>query len=380
MIYFDNAATTFPKPLVVKNAVDTALTRYGANPGRGGHDLSVETAKQVFEVRSKIAGFFGAKDVEDVVFTQNCTYALNTVIKGLLRFGDHVIISDLEHNSVLRPLYRLEDAGAALSFVTADAKGLIQYEDFESLIRPDTRGIVCTHASNLTGNLVDLARVGAIAKRHGILFVVDASQTAGIFPVDMAAYGIDVLCFTGHKGLYGPQGTGGLCIRRGLKLKSWKEGGSGIRSFDRRQPEVYPTLLEAGTLNGHGLAGLHAALGWICETGIDTIRRREQELAEKFYESVRSIPGIRIYGDFSSSDRAPVIALNLGDYPSSEVADELDQRFEIAVRAGAHCAPRMHRALGTEEQGAVRFSFSWFNTEKEVLAAAEALCILAQEE
>ena len=209
---------------------------------------------------------------------------------------------------------------------------------------------------------------------------MDASQTAGIYPVDMAAYGIDVLCFTGHKGLYGPQGTGGLCIRRGLKLKSWKEGGSGIRSFDRRQPEVYPTLLEAGTLNGHGLAGLHAALGWIRETGIDTVRRREQELAEKFYESVRFIPGIRIYGDFSSSDRAPVIALNLGDYPSSEVADELDQRFEIAVRAGAHCAPRMHRALGTEEQGAVRFSFSWFNTEKEVLAAAEALCILAQEE
>ena len=378
MIYLDNAATTIHKPDCVRQAVMEALDSFG-NSSRGTHGGALMASRMIYDTRVRVSELFTCSP-DHVIFTANSTEALNIAIHGLFSSEDHIITTDLEHNSVLRPLNRLEDAGAALSFVPADAKGLIQYEDFESLIRPDTRGIVCTHASNLTGNLIDLARVGAIAKRHGILFVVDASQTAGIYPVDMAAYGIDVLCFTGHKGLYGPQGTGGLCIRRGLKLKSWKEGGSGIRSFDRRQPEVYPTLLEAGTLNGHGLAGLHAALGWIRETGIDTVRRREQELAEKFYESVRFIPGIRIYGDFSSSDRAPVIALNLGDYPSSEVADELDQRFEIAVRAGAHCAPRMHRALGTEEQGAVRFSFSWFNTEKEVLAAAEALCILAQEE
>ena len=380
MIYLDNAATTLHKPQQVIDAVVHAMQSMG-NCARGTHEEALDAARTVYDARVRLASLFGCPRVDHVAFTANSTEALNMAINGLIDPGDHVISTDLEHNSVLRPLYRLEaEHGAELSFVPADKLGNVDYADFERLMKPNTRAVVCTNASNLTGTVLDIERIAKTAHSHGALVIVDASQTAGCWPIDMKKMGIDVLCFTGHKGLMGPQGTGGICVKEGIEIRPFKVGGSGVQSYSRTHPAEYPTRLEAGTLNGHGLAGLHAALGWIRETGIDTVRRREQELAEKFYESVRFIPGIRIYGDFSSSDRAPVIALNLGDYPSSEVADELDQRFEIAVRAGAHCAPRMHRALGTEEQGAVRFSFSWFNTEKEVLAAAEALCILAQEE
>ena len=240
-------------------------------------------------------------------------------------------------------------------------------------MRPNTRAIVCTHASNLTGNLMDVARVGEIARRHGALFIVDASQTAGAIPIDMEQMYIDILCFTGHKGLMGPQGTGGLCIREGVEVAPWRVGGTGVHSYDREQPQEYPTRLEAGTLNGHGLAGLSAALDYLEEVGVEAIEAREHALMERFYQKVSAIEGVTVYGDFTQARRSAIVTLNIRDYDSSAVSDELSEVYGIATRPGAHCAPRMHQALGTVEQGAVRFSFSWFTTQEEVDAAIHAV-------
>ena len=291
-----------------------------------------------------------------------------------------MISTDLEHNSVLRPLYRLRQQGAVVDFVPADRRGQIDYDDFERLLRSDTKAVVCTHASNLTGDMVDIGRVGDFCRAHGLLFILDASQTAGVFPIDMEQQHIDVVCFTGHKSLLGPQGTGGLCIREGVDIRPFAVGGTGVQSYLETQPMEYPTRLEAGTLNSHGLAGLGAALEFLEKIGIDAIRAHETALAHRFYETVRQIPGVTVYGDHSKAERAPVVALNIGDYESGEVADELAERFGIATRPGAHCAPRMHRALGTTGQGAVRFSWSYFNTEEETDAAADAVRILATED
>ena len=314
-----------------------------------------------------------------MVFTANITQALNTAIYGLLLPGDHVITTDLEHNSVLRPLYRLErERGISVDYVPADLQGNVNLSDFEQRIRPNTRVIVCTHASNLTGNLTDLAAVSRIAHAHGLLLVADCAQTGGAMPVDMEALGVDVLCFTGHKGLMGPQGTGCLCIRPGVELRPLLVGGTGVQTYSLTQPGQYPVRLEAGTLNGPGIAGLGAAVDFLLETGPDRIHARETALMNRFYEGVRTLPEITVYGDFTR-DRAPIVTLNLADWDSGELADALFRDYDIAVRAGAHCAPRMHAALGTREQGAVRFSFSYFNTESEIDAALAALTELAQE-
>ena len=378
MIYLDNAATSRPKPPCVAEAVVAAMEGFG-NCGRGVHDDALSAARTVFSVRQKVAALFGARP-ERVCFTPNSTMALNIAISGLLTAQDHVISTDLEHNSVLRPLYRLREQGMGLDFVPADRWGRPDYDVFEKLLRPNTRAVVCTHASNLTGNLVDIERIGAFCRQHGLLFIVDASQTAGVFPIDMKRQHIDVLCFTGHKSLLGPQGTGGLCVGPDVEIRPFAVGGTGVQSYTESQPVEYPTRLEAGTLNSHGLAGLGAALDFLEQTGIDTIRRHELQLARRFYEAVRQIPGVTVYGDFSQPERAPVVALNLRDYESGQVSDELAERFGIATRPGAHCAPRMHRALGTEQQGAVRFSWSFFNTAEETDAAAEAIRILATED
>lgn len=378
MIYLDNAATTRTKPPAVAQAVLEALSSYG-NCGRGGHRGALSAARAIYETREKIAALLGCPRADHVCFTQNSTQALNIAVCGLLGPGDHVISTDLEHNSVLRPLYRLRDAGAAVDFVPADSRGRLDYCGFERLLRPETKAIVCTHASNLTGDAVDIARVGRFAREHGLLFILDASQTAGVLPIDLAAMGIDVVCFTGHKSLMGPQGTGGLCLREGLEIRPFTVGGTGVQSYSEAQPGEYPTRLEAGTLNGHGLAGLSAALDFLSETGIARIHAHEDALARRFYKAVRDLPGVTVYGDFSAPVRAPVVTLNIGDLDSAEVSDELAERFGIATRPGAHCAPRLHRALGTEEQGAVRFSWSYFNTEEETAAAAEAVRVLARE-
>ena len=372
MIYLDNAATTLVKPQCVIDAVVKAMNSMG-NAGRGAHSNSLSASRVVYDTRCKLAKLFNCKRPDHVIFTCNSTEALNIALNGIFDAGDHVITTDLEHNSVLRPLYRLEKAGEiSLSFVRADKQGRPCYEDFESLIQPNTRAIVCTHASNLTGNAIDLVRVGKIAKEHGLMLVVDASQTAGAMAIDMEAMNIDILCFTGHKGLMAPQGTGGLCIREGVEIRPFKVGGSGVHSYDKEQPNPYPTRLEAGTLNSHGIAGLSAALDYLNEVGIDAIREKEMALMTRFYEGVKDIPGITIYGDFSE-ERTAVVTLNIWDEDSSIISDTLFEDYDISTRPGAHCAPRMHEALGTTEQGAVRFSFSWFNTTEDVDAAIQAV-------
>ena len=372
MIYLDNAATTLIKPKEVTEAVVNAMGTLG-NAGRGVNDASLGAARTIYDTRVKLAAFFGAESPKDVVFTCNSTEALNTAIKGLIGPGDHVISTELEHNSVLRPLYEMEAAGTSLTFLKADRSGRIDYEELEKAFRPETKAVVCTHASNLTGNMLDIARIGRIAKEHGCLFIVDASQTAGVFPIDVRSMQIDVLCFTGHKSMLGPQGTGGMIVRDGLSIRPLKTGGSGVQTYSRTHPKEMPTALEAGTLNGHGIAGLNAAVDYINHTGMDRIREKELGLMRRFYDGIRDIRNIRIYGDFSESLRAPIVSINLGEYDSSEVGDELYMTYGISVRTGAHCAPLMHGALGTVSQGAVRFSFSHFNTEEEIDAAIRAL-------
>lgn len=378
MIYLDNAATTLKKPDCVVKAVTEALCSMG-NSSRGTHESSLESARAVFSARSALAELFGAQGAEQVAFTLNSTEALNIAICGLFNKGDHVITTDLEHNSVLRPLYLLEDEGIiTLSVVPSDKNGCVNYGDFEGMLRPETRGIVCTHASNLTGNVLDLELIGNIARRHGLYFIVDASQSAGVLPIDIESMNISALCFTGHKSLMGPQGTGGLCVARGVDIRRRNVGGSGFSSYSREHPGDMPTRLEAGTLNGQGIAGLGAGVRYILDTGTRRIHQHEIALARRFYEGVRDIPGIKIYGDFSSWDRTAIVTLNIGDYDSGEVSDALWENYNIATRPGAHCAPRLHLAMGTAEQGAVRFSFSWFNTEEEVDTAISAMRELAK--
>ena len=377
MIYLDNAATTLHKPPEVAEAVKNAILTAG-NASRGAHGVSLAASRMVFDTRARLAKLFGCPRADHVVFTANSTEALNIALYGLISAGDHVISTDLEHNSVLRPLYDLQTRGAAVDFVPADKKGNIRYEDMQKLFRPDTKAVVCTHASNLTGNVLDIARIGEMAHAHGALLVVDASQTAGVLPIDMQKMHIDVLCFTGHKSLMGPQGTGGLCIRPGVEVQPLLRGGTGIHSYDRGQPQAYPARLEAGTLNTHGLAGLHAALEFIERHGVQAIGARERALMRRFYDGVRGIPGVAVYGDFEQDERVAIVTLNIRDYASGEVADALFEDCGIATRAGAHCAPRMHEALGTVEQGAVRFSFAFFNTEDEVDMAVRAVRELAE--
>lgn len=372
MIYFDNAATTLHKPPEVIEAVVHAMTTSG-NASRGTHIGSLAASRTVYETRKKIADFFHCSRADHVIFTSNSTEALNIAICGTLGKGDHIISTDLEHNSVLRPLYHLEEQGASLTFLSANKKGCIDYDDFKCSIKPNTKAIVCTHASNLTGNVLDIERIGRIAKAHNLLFIVDASQSAGCIEINMENMNIDILCFTGHKGLLGPQGTGGLCIHESVEIRPFKRGGSGIHSYEKGQPQAYPARLEAGTLNSHGIAGLCAAINYINTITIPVIAKKEQELLWHFYKGICNIPEIHIYGDFDTKERAAILSLNIEGYDSGTVSDLLSQEYDIATRPGAHCAPRMHQALGTTETGAVRFSFSSFNTMEEVEIAIQAL-------
>lgn len=378
MIYMDNAATTIHKPEEVRAAVMAAFDTMG-NAGRGASVPALDASRIIYGTREKLARLFHAGDPRRIVFTANSTESLNIALKGLFSGGNHVITTVLEHNSVLRPLYECRENGVELTILGCDGKGRISYEEMEAAVQADTKAVVCTHASNLTGNMTDLERVGAMAKRHGLLFVVDASQTAGVWPIDVEKMQIDVLCFTGHKSLLGPQGTGGMYVREGVYIRPLLSGGSGIDTYNEKHPAEMPTALEAGTLNGHGIAGLGAALSWIEKTGMDRIRQRELSLMRRFYNGVFRIPGVTVYGDLETEKRAPVVSLNILDYDSSEVSDELSTVYGIVTRPGAHCAPLMHRALGTVEQGAVRFSFSFFNTEEEVDLAIEAVRELARE-
>ena len=378
MIYLDSAATSYHKPDGVARAVAEAISHMG-NPGRGAHEASLDASRVVYGTREKMAGLFGVEEASQIVFTANSTESLNIAIQGLVDPGDHVITTVMEHNSVLRPLYLCQQRGVSLTILPFSAAGTVTPEAIEAVIRSNTRMIVCTHGSNLTGDLNDLEAIGRVCKKHHLLFVVDASQTAGVFPIQMDSMNIDVLCFTGHKSLMGPQGTGGMCVRKGVRIRPLLVGGSGIDSYSKIHPQVMPTALEAGTLNAHGIAGLSAALDFIKKVTPDVIRQREEELTRRFVCQIKSIPGVKLYGNYEQFPRAPILSLNILDYDSGEIADVLAQDYGIMTRAGAHCAPLMHEALGTKSQGAVRFSFSYFNTEEEIDHAANAIRELAEE-
>lgn len=358
LLYFDNAATSLPKPDSVKVAMIEALDTFG-NPGRGSHTPSLNAARCIFKARMEIASLFNAAP-ERTAFTSGATESLNIALQGLLSPHDHVITTALEHNSVLRPLYRLEEQGMGLSIISADTAGNLRYEELEHNLHSNTKAVVCTHASNVTGTTIDLDRISKFCKKNGLLLLVDASQTAGSIPIDMEAMGIDVLCFTGHKSLLGPQGTGGLCIRKGLSIPPLLVGGSGSQSYSKSQPIELPDVLEAGTMNAHGIAGLLAGVEYIKEQGVPAIHEKEMALTGRFLEGVEGLPGITVYG--SAKQRGvPIVSLNIDSLDSGEISERLFSEFAICTRPGAHCAPLMHIALGTKEQGTVRFSFSSFN-------------------
>ena len=378
MIYLDNAATTMHKPQAVIDAVTHALCSLG-NAGRGATSGALDAARTIHACRAKLARLLGCPRADHVCFAANSTAALNTAINGLVRPGDRVVTTVLEHNSVLRPLNRLAaEHGVTVEHAGCDELGRLDYGELERLVTPGTRAVVVTHASNVTGNVVDIARVAAIAHAAGALIVVDASQTAGSAVIDMEDMGLDVVCFTGHKGLMGPQGTGGLAAMPDIDVAPWAMGGSGVHSFEPLQPLEWPTRLEAGTQNGHGIAGLAAGLDFIeTEGGVEAIAAHESMLTRRFYEGVRDLPGITVYGDQEQRGRSAIVSLNIGAIDSAQVSDELAQGWGIATRPGAHCAPLMHRALGTERQGVVRFSFGYFNTADEVDIAIGAVSELA---
>ena len=372
MIYLDSSATSLYKPPQVAKAVAEAINTMG-NTARGLYGPALAASREVFLTRELLANLFGAEGPEQIVFTANATESLNMAIKGLLEPGDMAVTTVMEHNSVLRPLYEMEEKGVSLKIVGTDETGRLDMDEMEKAIEAGPKAVFCTHASNLTGNVNDIGQIGLWCHKADVFFVVDGAQTAGTFPVNMERDFIDIFCFTGHKSLFGPQGTGGLCVGTGVMLKPLVTGGSGIRTFDRHHPQMMPEALEAGTLNGHGIAGLRAGIEYVDAVGMDSIREREQALADRFYHQAGEIKDIQIYGDFTTKNRAPIVSLNLGDEDSGQVADWLFSKFGICVRAGGHCAPLMHSRFGTEEQGMVRFSFSCFNQEGDVDTAIKAL-------
>lgn len=385
MIYLDNAATTMRKPQEVIDAVVTAMGTLG-NAGRGASSSAMGAARTIHECRERVARLLGCPRADHVAFAPNSTAALNCAINGLVGEGDRVVTTVLEHNSVLRPLNRLAaERGVHVERVGCDEFGRLDMEELERLVVSGTRAVIVTGASNVTGNAVDVARVSRIAHAAGAVCIVDASQSAGIIPVDMDGQGLDVVCFTGHKALMGPQGTGGLAVAEGIDVRPWNVGGTGVHSFDPMQPEDWPTRLEAGTLNGHGLAGLAAGLEFLdANGGVEAMGEHEVAMARRLYEGVRQIDGVTVYGDWEtfSSDESPlragVLSLNVGEISSADVSDMLMQGWDIATRPGAHCAPLMHEALGTREQGVVRFSTSWFTKQEEIDTAIEAVREIAR--
>lgn len=376
MIYLDHAATSLHRPKEVGEAVLYAMEHFG-NSSRGSHEAALAGARCVYETRLLLSELFHAEGPEQIAFTMNATESLNIAIKGILGKGDLAVTTVLEHNSVLRPLYELNREGMELSIVGCDEKGRIRYEELEQELGKGAKALVVTQVSNLTGNRTDLERIGRLCRENGTLLVVDAAQSAGHFPIDMERMQIDVLCFTGHKCLLGPQGTGGLAVRKGVAIQPLLSGGSGIKTFQKEQPEEMPERLEAGTLNAHGIAGLLAGLTYLENEGMGRLAEQSFMLCQSFYQKVKEIPGIVFYGDMEA-ERAPILSFNLAGWDSARVADALSYEYGICVRAGGHCAPLLHEALGTRESGAVRFSFSHFNTMEEVETAAKALKSLAK--
>lgn len=368
MIYLDNSATTTNKPAEMREAMLRSLEL--GNPGRGLSESALDAARSVFETRKKMAEFFGGK-INRTVFTYNATHSLNIALLGLISPGDRVLSSYYEHNSVLRPLYSLEASGVDLKLFKPEGLS-ISLEDIKNNLEDDTRAVVLTHSSNVLGGLTQVREIGQYLREKGVLFILDASQTAGVFPINIEEDFIDALCFTGHKALMGPQGTGGLILSERAEPRAVFSGGTGMFSFEKGMPSHLPDRLEAGTLNGVGIAGLGGSLDYLKKVDIDLLRKKEQDLALDFYDGAKDIDGIKIYSERPEKGAA-IVTLNIGDMDSGHVSDLLSRRYSIATRPGAHCAPLVHELLGTVEQGAVRFSFSSYNNKEEVAAALEAL-------
>lgn len=388
MIYFDNAATTFPKPAAVWTSMERCGRNYCGNPGRSGHLFSVKTGEAVFEARMQIAEMIGAENAMQILFTGNATEALNLGIKGILRKGDHVVTTSMEHNSVLRPLKALEKEGVETSIVKAEPDGSVRVEQIRDAIRKETRMIVCTHVSNVCGTILPVKKIGALAKERQILFFIDASQSAGCLPIDVKAMGADLLAAPGHKGLLGPQGTGFLYVSPDLNscLNPLKQGGTGTASKSMKQPSEFPEAYESGTLNAVGIVGLHAGMQWIrslgggCDRkGIESIHAWEQSLTKMIDETLRSMNHIVVYGPQDSEKKTGVTAFNIIGRNCETVAAKLSDVYGIAVRAGYHCAGPAHRSIGTWSTGAIRISVGPFNSKKETEQLLRAIYELSKD-
>jgi len=399
--YLDNAATTWPKPDVVYKTMDAFFRGFGVNPGRAGHELAVEAEKMIVETRSLLAKFFNHRgDPERVVFTQNATDSLNIALFGLLRAGDHVVTTRLEHNSVLRPLKHLErDGGVSVTHVGRDAQGYIDPEEIRKAITPQTKVVVVNHASNVLGSVQDIEAIGKISRAAETVFVVDSCQSAGVLPIDMEAMGIDVLTFTGHKGLFGPMGIGGMIVKQDLDLPPARVGGTGVDSISPFQPDIYPYHLEAGTVNLPGIAGLNAAQKWFAELGrsrlgdaakdvshqqacraaLNHIESVELGHINRLASALREMDCVTVYGPDGNAPRTAVLSMNIDNMPADQLGEMLDADYHVCVRPGLHCAPLVHMDEGTVEQkGAVRFSPGYFNDDEDVDQAIAGIADLAE--
>jgi cysteine desulfurase/selenocysteine lyase len=381
-IYFDNAATSWPKPPGVVEAMVYFVNHIGANPGRAAHRLAVEAGRIIYAAREAVADLFGAPDPLRVVFGANVTEALNLALQGLLRPGDHVITSSMEHNAMMRPLRALEGGGVEVTVARCSPQGVLDPADVEKAIQPNTTLIALNHASNVTGTVLPVAEVGAMCRQRGLLLLVDAAQTGGAYPIDVQADGIDLLGFTGHKSLGGPMGTGGLVIGERVdetRFRPLKRGGTGSLSEHERQPAFLPDAFESGTPNAVGLAGLEAGVRWVLERGVDEIRAHEVVLTQALIDGLRSVPGVTVYGTLDTELQTATVSFNVAGMAPSEVGLRLDEEYAIMCRVGLHCAPAAHRTIGTFPGGAVRFGLGAFSTVVEVDVAMAAVGELARE-
>ena len=375
MIYLDNAATSWPKPEAVYQSMDSFMRQVGASPGRSAHRLSIEAGRTVYETRESLAQLFGGDDPKRIVFSHNATAALNLVIRGILHPGDHVVTSSMEHNSMMRPLRAMEKKGVEITVVNCSAEGFLDPQDMERAIKPNTKLITLNHASNVVGTIQPLAEVGQIARRHEIPFLVDAAQTAGCYPIDVKVMNIDLLVFSGHKGLYGPQGVGGLYLGKGMEhqVEPLTYGGTGSHSEYEYQPDFLPDKYESGTPNTVGLAGLGAGVRFVLYQEVNVIQRKEETLTQSLLHGLRAITGVTLYGNSNAQKQVAVISFNIFGLTSSEVAAQLEEGYQIMCRAGLHCSPATHRTIGTFPQGTVRLSPGYFTSQKDIEITLEAV-------
>ncbi len=373
MIYMDNAATSFPKPESVYTAVDHFNRCLGGNPGRGSHQATLKAGSILLDAREALSHLFNIKDCEQIAFTANVTESLNIALKGFLHHGDHVISTSMEHNAVARPLYTLSQQGVEWTPVACAGDGSLDPEKIRKAIKPNTRMVCMLHASNLTGTIMPITEIGKICRENGLVFLVDSAQTAGVLPLDVEAQYIDLLAFTGHKGLLGLQGTGGLYVSSGIEIKPLKEGGTGSFSEHLQHPAFMPDRLESGTPNTPGIVGLLAGVEFILQTGRENIRRHEQELTEMLLDGLREIKGIKIYGPHNSKRQTAVIAFNIDDVDCGELSMQLDYQYGIVTRSGLHCTPLGHQTIGTLESGSCRLSPGYFTTKEEIEMVIKAV-------